>query len=208
MPAPEIVTEAVVIGRENRGESFIAYRLMSLKAGLIWALLRRSKKPNAGIAVDLFDEGEFHLERKPGSATGFIKDAKITRRRTKLSRNYSAFLAASKFANLLASNPVHEENALLSMKLLHQGLSAWEDGASPSATYLKCLYLYCRQEGYPVKEEWAQCLPPEERSAVVRTLNRPLAELADNSDVLNPAIQSLETYIRRHTHIRLAPSDA
>lgn len=207
MPAPDVVTTGVVLSRENRGESFIAYRLISPELGLLTGMLRRSRKPNSNIAIDLFDEGEFRIEQKSGALSGFVKDAKIFRRRSKLSRHYTNFVVASNFATLLASNPIHEENASFLVELLSKSLDAWENSVQPYAIQLKCLYLYCRQEGYPIKEDWAQRLPEEERSIVVRTLNQPLNANTENEDALKRAILSLETYMQRHTHIRLANAE-
>ena len=87
--------------------------------------------------------------------------------------------------------------------MLRKGLDAWETRSTPLSTYLKCLYVYCRQEGYPVKEEWAECLPPLEKAFIVRILNSPLSELSEEEESLKQAIDSLEHYIRYHTHIRL-----
>jgi recombinational DNA repair protein (RecF pathway) len=207
MPTPEVVTTGVVLSRENRGESFIAYRLISPELGLLTGMLRRSRKPNSNVAIDLFDEGEFRIEQKPGALSGFVKDAKVFRRRAKLSRNYANFVVASNFATLIASNPIHEENASFLVELLSKSLDAWENSSQPYAIQLKCLYLYCRQEGYPIKEDWAQRLPEAERSIVVRTLNQPLRENTENEDALKRAILSLETYLQHHTHIRLANAE-
>lgn len=205
MPAPEVATQAIALSREIRGESFIAYQLLSPDAGLTIGLARRSQKPSAIPMIDLFDEGDFRIERKPGRSSGFIKEARISRRRSALARNYLAFKSASKFAKLLLSNPIHEENASIVTELLQKGLDAWEDHSPPIAVYLKCLYLYCRHEGYPVKEQWAQRLPPSEKETVRKALNRPLSEIEETNTDLAKSIQSLETYLEQHTHIRLLP---
>lgn len=203
MPTPEIATHAIALGHEPRGETYVAYRLLSLERGTVTGLLRRSKKPNAQTNIDLFDEGEFRIELKPGSFSGFIKDAQIERKRPLLARNYEAFKAAARLANIIVSNPAHDENLIEIFNLLSKGLDAWETTSNPLATYLKCLYLYCRQEGYPVKEEWAQQLPSSEKSFIAQVLNRPLNEQGDETEPLKHAIDSLELYMIHHTHIRL-----
>ena len=203
MPTPEIATHAIALGHELRGENYIAYRLLSLERGTVIGLVRRSKKPNTQSNIDLFDEGEFRIELKPGSFSGFIKDAQVERKRTLLARNYESFKAASRLANIIVANPAHDENLVGIFDLLSKGLDAWESESNPHATYLKCLYLYCRHEGYPVKEEWAQQLPAGEKTFISQVLNLPLSELNEEKEALKQAIDSLELYIRHHTHIRL-----
>ena len=203
MPTPEIVTHAIALGHEARGESYTAYRLLSLERGTVTGLLRRSKKANSQLNIDLFDEGEFRIELKPGSFSGFIKDLQVERKRTLLARNYESFKAASRLANIIVSNPAHDENLIGIFDLLTKGLDAWESTSNPHATYLKCLYIYCRDEGYPVKEEWAQQLPSTEKTFIAQVLNRPLNEQGNETDSLKQAIDSLEIYIRHHTHIHL-----
>ncbi|MFL3659130.1 MAG: hypothetical protein ACJ07L_13905 [Opitutales bacterium] len=203
MPTPEIVTHAIALGHEPRGETYTAYRLLSIERGTVTGLIRRSKKPNAQLNIDLFDEGEFRIDLKPGSFSGFIKDAQIERKRTQLARNYDAFKAAARFANLIVSNPAYDENIIGIFELLNKGLNAWENNSNPHATYFKCLYLYCRQEGYPVKEEWAQRLPKKEKPFVAQVLNRPLEEQVEEAELLKRTIDSLEFYTRHRTHIRL-----
>ena len=153
MPAPELVTHAIALDRQPRGESYFAYHLLSEDRGMLIGMVRRSSKLNVKLQIDLFDEGEFRIELKPGSHSGFIKDVHISRKRTAIARNYKSFEATSKFAKLLLSNPIHEENLPAITETLLKGLDAWESEANPLATYLKCLYLYARQEGYPVKED-------------------------------------------------------
>lgn len=203
MPNPEVVTHAIALGHEPRGETYIAYRLLSQERGTVTGLVRRSSKPNKQPLIDLFDEGEFRIELKPGSLSGFIKDAQIVRKRSLLARNYQAFESAARFSKTILANPAHEENVGGIFNLLSKGLDAWETRSNPRATYFKCLYLYCRQEGYPVKEEWAQGLPPNEKTFILEVLNRPLHELSENAEPMTHAIGKLEHYIRHHTHIRL-----
>ncbi len=203
MASPEHSLYALSLGSESRGDRFLAHRLYTQSQGPLNLLARRSSQPNRQIAIDLFDEGDFRFELKQGQSTGFLKEAQIVRKRTKLSRNYQAFEAASRFANIVLSNPVPDESIEPIFELLSKGLDSWESGMDPSATYLKCLYVYCRQEGYPVREEWAARLTREERGFVARVLNQPLRELRAEAVEVKNAIANLEHYILHHTHIRI-----
>lgn len=203
MASPEFSTHAISLGSQLRGDNYFAHRLYSKHQGPLTVLVRRSNKPDKQIAIDLFDEGEFRFELKPGSYAGFLKDAQITRKRRKLAERYEAFEMASRLANVMLSNPVSGESIDDSFELLTKGLDSWESGMNPQATYLKCLYLYCRQEGYPVKEEWAAQLPETERAVTINALNRPLRNMQVVASELKNAIQSLELYMEHHTHIRI-----
>ena len=73
---------------------------------------------------------------------------------------------------------------------------------NPKATYLKCLHLYCRQEGYPVNEEWVNRLPDPVRASTVKIINLPIKALPPKAAGLC-TIESLEHYVEHHTHIRI-----
>jgi len=203
MASPEISTQALSLGSEPRGDRFIAHRLYTRAQGPLVLLSRQSSKPDKRISVDLFDEGEFRFELKPGSHTGFLKEARVTRKRIGLSQRYQAFEAASRLANIVLANPVPDESIEDLFDLLTKGLDSWESGMNPQATYLKCLYVYCRKEGCPVKEEWAARLPPAARSFAAKILNQPLHHLESDSTAMRNVVDSLETYIQHHTHIRI-----
>lgn len=203
MPAPEIVTRAISLGSEPRGDTYLAHKLLTLQQGSLTALVRRSTKPGKQPAIDLFDEGDFRIEIKPGSYSGFLKDAQITRERRKLAQRFEAFEAAARIANVILSNPAHNDNIDEVYELLTKGLDSWENGMDPHATYFKCLYVYCRHEGYPVKEEWAARMPKPDFRFVANILNQPLTEKIAEGTRLRNAIESLEFYVRHHTHIHL-----
>ncbi len=204
MPAPEVVTHAIALGSEPRGDAYIAHRLLSSERGNIIALVRRSTKPGKQPLIDLFDEGEFRIEMKPSSVSGFIKDAQIARKRLDIAKHFPSFEAAARLAKIINANPAHDENLEGIFDLLTKGLDAWETSRKPQATFLKCLYLYCRQEGYPVKEQWANQLPADEARVVAHVLNSPLPDVEENDPMLKRGIDSLEQFIRHHTHIRLS----
>ena len=202
MASPEISTFAISLGSEPRGDRYLAHRLYTQQQGPLTALVRRSSKPERQFAIDLFDEGEFRIELKPGSFTGFLKEAHISRKRGKLALKYEAFEMAARLANVLLSNPVSSESIDDSLELLTRGLDSWENGMNPKATYLKCLFLYCRQEGYPVNEEWVNRLPDPVRASTVKIINLPIKELPPKAADLG-TIESLEHYVEHHTHIRV-----
>ena len=125
MASPEISTFAISLGSAPRGDRYLAHRLYTRQQGPLTALVRRSSKPERQFAIDLFDEGEFRIELKPGSFTGFLKEAQISRKRGKLALKYEAFEMAARLANVLLSNPVSSESIDDSLELLTRGLDSW-----------------------------------------------------------------------------------
>lgn len=200
MPSPEFLARGIILGSDPSGEKFIAHTLLTNDQGIINLLARRTTKPGTQVAIDLFDEGDFRFQRKPESRTGFLREAQIVRKHTRIALNYDAFQAAARLARLIRANPIPIENQDQIYDLLKRGLEAWESGKDPYAALLKCIYLYCRYEGYPVKEEWAMRLPDADYSRLAQILNRPLES---SQNAIDDLIASLEQYLERHTHIRL-----
>jgi len=200
MPSPEFLTRGIILGSEPRGEKFVNHSLLTTDQGIVNLLARRSKKPGRQVAIDLFDEGEFRFERKPDSRSAFLREAQILRKHAQIARSYKAFKAAARLARLIRANPIPIENQEQIYSLLTRGLVAWETNKDPDAALLKCLYLYCRYEGYPIKEEWAMKLPDDEYNRLAKILNQPLESHQHDNDDL---IASLETYLERYTHIHL-----
>ena len=200
MPSPEFLTQGIILGSEPSGEKFAIHSLLTTDQGIISLLARRSNKPGRQVGIDLFDEGAFRFERRPDSRYAFLKETQILRKHTHIAHRYKAFQAAARFARLIRANPIPIDNQEQIYTLLKRGLEAWETHKDPDAALLKCLYLYCRNEGYPIREEWAMRLPSTEYSRLAKILNQPLeSSQYDNNDL----IASLETYLERHTHIRL-----
>ena len=200
MPSPEFLAQGIILGSAPSGEKFVAHSLLTTDQGIINLLARRSNKPGRQVAIDLFDEGEFQFERKPDSRSAFLKEAQILRKHAQIARSYKAFQAAARLARLIRANPIPIENQEQIYGLLKRGLEAWETNKDPDAVLLKCLYLYCRYEGYPIKEDWAMRLPSNEYSRLAKILNQPLESSQNDNDDL---IASLEKYLKHHTHIHL-----
>lgn len=203
MPAPLVSTQALALRKDSKGESYLSIRLLSPQLGCLDGLTRKSSKPSAAHQVDLFDEGEFVMELKPNAHSGFIKEVTITRSRKEIAKNYNALAAASEIAKLIVSNPTHQENAAEVYDLLAKSLNAWERGASPKATLLKSMYLYCKDEGYPIKEEWRMRLPRKQRDTVDYILATPLDDIEIDESKLDSALDGVRKYMSRHTHLYL-----
>jgi hypothetical protein len=68
--------------------------------------------------------------------------------------------------------------------------------------HLKALYRFARVEGYPVKEDWWQSLPLEQRQAAVETLNVPLRKLVQDECATAEILESLRLWLNAETELR------
>jgi hypothetical protein len=99
------------------------------------------------------------LESSNQGRTWFVKEIRITTRRSGIGRSYDALRFASALASVVSRNPVHEESRANVARMLGTALDALASGARPDAVHLKSLYLFARDEGYPVQQEWMPSLP-------------------------------------------------
>ena len=201
MPAQQRVFHGISISHEPRSDRFVAHHVLTPDQGRLLVMKRQSVKPNAASSLDLFDEGEFCVDAKTDSPTTFLKEFCLQNRRTSIAQNYSAFQLSTRFAKILLKNPVHEENAEAIFFLTQKALDSWAKTSNPEAVYLKSLYLYCRDEGYPINAEWYAQLPRENASLVKEVLNTPLDSIKADAASIKDSIHRLEIYLERSTHI-------
>ena len=110
---------------------------------------------------------------------------------------------AFQLVRVIARNPVHEESRSGVYALLRQTLAAFSATARSDAVYFKALYCFARDEGYPVKQEWWQGLPPATRAVVADVLNQPVATQTTAPPAVASLTGRLEDYLRTHTEILL-----
>jgi hypothetical protein len=133
--------------------------------------------------------------------TWFVKEVRITTRRSGIGRSYDALRFASALASVVSRNPVHEESRGSVARMLGTALDALASGARPDAVHLKSLYLFARDEGYPVQQEWLPSLSPADLAVARAVLNRRLdAQDSAAADVARLR-SSLEAYLGASTEI-------
>jgi hypothetical protein len=204
VPGQTLTTEAFVIEKRPPADAFQAIGLFSGEHGNLLALQRVSKKASAShVATDLFDEVEAFLESSNQGRTWFVKELRVLRRRSGIGRSYDALRFASALVGVVGRNNVHEESRPGVAKLLGTALDALNEGARPDAVHLKGLYLFARDEGYPVKQEWLPSLGDGDRVTAASVLNRRLGEQDADPEAVARVRQSLEDYLRRNTEIYL-----
>lgn len=170
------------------------------------ASARRSSAPRSEGWLDLFDEAEFWLESANQGRTWFIREHRLLHRHA-LGRSYEALRCASALAALVFRNPVPDESREPVAALLRQTFAALAAHHRADIVWLKTLFCFLRDEGYPVKQHWWTQLPAEDRAAAAQLLNQPLAA-HDSGSAGAPAtvarlIRHLEDWLRAETELKL-----
>ena len=204
MPAVPLQTDAFVLVKRPPAETFQSFHVFSAEHGGLLVMQRLSRKPaNASVALDLFDEASLMLESSNEGRTWFVKEARLRHRASGIGRSYEALRHASAFAAVVARNPVHEDERPQVATLLRTAFDAFESATRPDIVYVKCLYCFARDEGYPLKEQWFPLLTATDREAVAGLLNRPLAAQTAPSETVLRLQHRLEDYLRHHTEVLL-----
>ena len=160
MPGQTLTTEAFVIEKRPAADAFQAFGLFSAEHGNLLALQRVPRRPSASqVALDLFDEVSAMLESSNQGRTWFVREVRIDHaargNRQKL-RGAAVRVGARA---VISRNPVHEESRENVAQLLRTALGAFVHASRPDIVHFKSLYVFARDEGYPVKQEWIPSLP-------------------------------------------------
>ncbi len=202
MPGQTLTTEAIVIDRRPPTDAFQALGLFSPEHGNLHALQRIPRKASSPNAVpDLFDEVSAMLESSNQGRTWFVKEARVTVRRAGIGRSYDALRFASALVAVISRNHVHEESRENVALMLRTALDAFAAAGRPDIVYLKSLYVFARDEGYPVKQEWAPSLGGRESASAARILGRPLEGQDAAPEEVERLRRSLEGYLGERTEI-------
>jgi hypothetical protein len=215
MPGQQLQTAALILGRQPSGsDNFEQLTAFSEADGLLVCLARLPKSGAAAPArrssaarsegwLDLFDEAELWLESSSQGRTWFIKEHRLLVRRAGLGRSYAALQTAAQLARLIQRNPVPDESRTPIATLLRQSLASLETSDRPDLVWIKALFCFLRDEGYPVKQQWWQQLAPADRDAATQILNQPVASQNPDRSVVIHLTQLLETWVARDTELRL-----
>jgi hypothetical protein len=202
VPGQTLTTDAFVLEKRPPADAFQTYLLFSPEHGNLLALQRVPKKSSpTHVAADLFDEVAVMLESSNQGRTWFVKEIRIGARRTGIGRSYDALRFASALVAVVGRNPVHEESRESVGRLLRTALDSFAEGVRPDVVYLKSLYLFARDEGYPVKQDWIPSLPDAERAGAASVLNSRVGDQAVPPDDVAAIRESLESYLGANTEI-------
>jgi hypothetical protein len=203
VPGPTHNVDAWVLGRRPISDAFQGFTLFASELGGILGMQRVSKKSTPVSSLDLFDRVALTIEEPTQGQAWFIKEVRVLRRMTEIGRSYDALTFASRFASLVARNQVPEESRSAVDALLGQSFEAFAHGDRPDIVYLKSLYRFCRDEGYPLKQGWVPTLAAPDQASVAALLNKPLTEQTADVKTVARLQRRLDDYLRGETEILL-----
>jgi len=202
VPGQTLTTEAFVIEKRPPSDAFQTFGLFSAEHGALVALQRVPRRPSpTHVSPDLFDEVSAMLESSNQGRTWFVKEVRITTRRAAIGASYDALRFASALVSVVGRNPVHEESREGVAQLLRAALDAFCAGVRPDVVHLKSLYVFARDEGYPVKQEWIPSLTQDDREVAAALLGRRLREQDASPAHVARIRRSLEGYLGASTEI-------
>ncbi len=202
MAAQILQTDGFVLLKRPPSDSFQSFTLFSTEHGSLLILQRIGKKPVSGsVPLDLFDEVTLMLESSNQGQTWFVKEARLIHRPVGIGRSYECLRFASILTGLVARNQVEPESRARIATLLRTAFSAFAAGARPDIVYFKSLYVFARDEGYPLNQQWFPTLSPDDRTTVAALLNRPLSDQQAAADLVGRVQSKLEQYLGGHTDI-------
>jgi hypothetical protein len=205
VPGPSLTTDALVLRPWPPTDTFQSFSVFTPEHGALRIHQRiPGKKPSAShLTLDLFDDVSLVLEGTPSGDAWFVKEARLLTRHSGIGRRYESLLQASAFARLAARNPGSEESYPAIHALLRTAFTAFASSDRPDIVYLKSLYCFARDEGYPVKQQWFPALPSSDRPLAIALINQPLATQTTSPADVTRLLRSLEHYVRNHTEIHL-----
>jgi len=191
-----------VIEKRPAADAFQAMALFSAEHGVLRALQRVLTKSRTPQPVpDLFDEVSAIMETSNQGRTWFVREVRILERRPGIGRSYEALRRASALAAVVGRNPVQEESRQSVALLLRTALDSFARAERPDIVYLKSLYVFARDEGYPVKQQWLPSLSPADRAVAVAALGQPLGEKGPGANDVDRMIRGLEAYLASNAEL-------
>lgn len=204
MPGQQLQTVAFVLTKQPSGsDSFEQLSSFSAEHGVLHCLQRLGRSKTGSTPVDLFDEVELWLESSNQGRTWFIKEHRLLQRHEGIGRSYEALRSAAALTSLISRNAVPDESRDAIVGLLRSSLGALATGGRPDIIWLKALYCFLRDEGYPVKQQWWPALNAASRDIAAHLINQPLSNQTASAASVAKIILQLEQWVSAETEIRL-----
>ncbi len=199
--------EGVVLDRQEKGENSLLFRIFSPKRGLI-AAMRKVSATKTSVLPDLFDQCSFELAPfgSDENADLFaLKDFSVAERMEGIPKDYACFSAAARICLWVEKNGRYSENPKDFYRVIVGALEALNTGANADLVLLKFLYVFCRDEGYAVKEDFFPSLGSGDADILRLALKTPSKDLGSlkESDFAR-LLKRLEIWTAANTDILLS----
>jgi len=204
MPRMTQSATGIVLAKELTAGGFERMRILTAETLLV-VMRRPGKSVGGGDAPDLFDLCTVELDARGGGAW-FVREYSLERRHSGIGARYETLAAASAWARLLLTNAPSMDGTASLFEVSLKALDAWERGAPAQVVLLKALFLFARDEGLPVREEWLVQLLPAERDAAAAALRTPLDESSGtdaNADIIAALPERMTEWMCNSHHIMM-----
>lgn len=191
----------LILNKENSGENFTKLELFCPTNGKLITLNRFSKKYKSENLLDLFDIGQIQLTLSEQNGPSFVKEFHPLLHHKNIAKNYITFHHACNWVKIISKNLLHIENLQYLFSLTQKTLHAFNTSSSPHAIYIKALYLFIRNEGYPIKEDWLINLSPNLITHAMGIIKHPLDNQNTPTGVFEELIQNIHTWMAQQTEI-------
>ena len=196
-PAQEIT--GTILYRIETGEHHLRFMVFSAAGGLQPVLMRKVRKRRAAPLPDLFDEVEFALQVGNTNGIPFVREHRVLRKRTQLSSKHERFVAASGIAKFYLDNGSHLLEPEKFAHLLVSSLDALKEGGNCLVVRFKMLYVFAREEGYPVKQSWLEGMDKNESDFAHGVLFRKISDQSPEEERVRASLVSLENWLESET---------
>ena len=194
---------AIILDKENRGESSVMLTAFSSEKGLMYLFKRMSGKKTS-LIPDLFDEITCKI-RQP-DFTGnipvtFLQSFEIIKHRQGISTSYNKLCSASDISLIVKHNGenINETHSLYS--LLSKTFEGIEKTKNMPAVQIKFLYLLTKEQGYAIKEDFFQSLSNDDKTTFAHILKTPSQNLDEHIYQAEKLNEMLKRWIQENTDI-------
>jgi hypothetical protein len=201
VPALSLSIDAFVLDRRPPSDAFQSLLVFSATHGALWVMQRIGRRAATALAMDLFDEVTLILESSNQGRTWFVREARLITRHAGIGRGYATLQHAAALARLITRNAITEEGWSGTARLLRTALGALDTGVRPDVARFKATFVFARDEGHPLQQQWLPTLPADDRTQVATLLNRPLAEQTAAVEAVTRLQRRLEEFLQGHTEM-------
>ncbi|WP_404423522.1 hypothetical protein [Nibricoccus sp. IMCC34717] len=204
MARPSLTTEVFVLGTHPPAEKFARLDAFSADHGTLLAYQRLSRRT---ATLDLFDRATVELDAAPQGEAWFVRDASVTERQEGIARSFEALRCASLFARCITANPVPAESRRQMFDLIGQALRSFASGIRPDITLFKSLFVFARDEGLPVRQQWLATLSRNDQERAQELLTKPVREQQLPPAEVSALLRKLCDYLVNESELRLPGSE-
>lgn len=166
----------LVLKVTQTSERFLKMDYLSPKDGIKPCLFRYSPKKSIPIKPEIFDTAELSFDLSQTSKPKFIKEYTPIVKRANIGKNYKQLLYASHFSQFLSDNAEYVPDPSELFELTKRTLDAYNTHDCPEIIFLKALYNFLKNEGFPIQASWWTSLPDSHRNLAKDLLLTPLSE--------------------------------